>query len=96
MTDEPEDDGDALFDGPCAVCGETVKGTRYFALGLFAAIAEDSHGLHFEPDEPLSDFEEWDDVPLTTNCVHVLCMQNYHDGMMAEMAHRRRHGEAAE
>lgn len=95
MTDEPEDGGDQPYDGPCSVCGETVKGTNYMALGLFAAVSEEGDGLSFVPDEEVEDCESWRDVSLT-NCVHALCLQNFFDGMMVDLADRRRRGELQE
>jgi hypothetical protein len=94
VTDDPEDD-DQPYDGPCGVCGETVKGTNYMAFGLFAAVSEEGDGLHFEPEEAPEDCETWKDVPMT-NCVHALCLQNFFDGMMVDLADRRRRGELQE
>lgn len=95
MTEEPDDD-DQPYDGPCAVCGESVLGTNYMAFGLFAAVAEgDGDGLHFTPDDDPDDYEDWRDIALT-NCVHALCLQNFFDGLMVDLADRRRRGEVQE
>lgn len=90
MTEEPEDDDLQPYDGPCAVCGETVLGTRYLALGVFAAVSEEGDAMHFTPDEAPATYPRWTDVSMAS-CVHVECFGNYFDGVMVDLAARRRH-----
>ncbi len=82
------------WDGPCEFCGETVKGTPYLATGLFAVVSDEGDGIFFCPDddEPPQDHESWESVPLL-RCIHLACLPNYLDGVLADTAHRRRLGE---
>lgn len=89
-----EDEEDHLFDGPCVFCGQSVKGTRYVALGLFFVASEEGDGLFFTPDEECVDCAEWGDVSLT-RVVHFECVENYLEGLSIETAHKRRRHEGS-
>lgn len=81
---------DGLFDGPCPVCGESVKHKPYVSLALFGVFCEANDGLLFTPQglEPY-EAESWDDVP-HFRAVHFECLQLYFDGVLADIRHRRR------
>jgi hypothetical protein len=81
--------GDNRFDGPCVVCGESVKGRPYLALGMFGVFSERGDGLFFRPDGAPSEHAEWGDIPCG-RAVHTTCVQNYVDGVLSDLAHERR------
>ena len=92
MTADADED---LFDGPCSVCGESVKGRAYVALGLGAVFSDEGDGVFLTPEGEPDHYEDWTSVPIR-RAVHVACFENYCDGMLAETAHRRRMAEPEE
>lgn len=82
-------DGLDVFDGPCVVCGETVKGRAYICLGLFGVFGEHGAGLYFTPDEDCALCSDWDDVE-PDRVTHFECLHTYLDGVMIDLDHQRR------
>jgi len=90
---EDEPIGIDRFSGPCVVCGDTVHGHRYVALGLFGVFDEQSVGVAFQPEEDVAEVDDWDEIVLD-RVVHVACLPIYLDGVYLDLRHRQ--AEAAD
>jgi hypothetical protein len=67
----------------CVVCGGPTDGTAHVSLALFAVWRPSGGGMWFEPEEEPNDCESWEDATFARD-VHVSCVQNYFEGVVAE------------